>query len=94
MRALEAAVPTERDGVVGYEVFLIGGDDALVAVPADRFFVFLRAFSRKVPCRMGGVGTPIVLLRSAAGSRQNADCSGVPAGRGVLAIGQTDEELG
>ena len=56
--ALEAAVPTERDGVVGYEVFLIGGDDALVAVPADRFFVFLRAFQEKYHAAWAGSAHP------------------------------------
>jgi hypothetical protein len=41
---LEKAVPTGGDRVVGYEVFLLGGDDAVVAVPANRLFAFLEEF--------------------------------------------------
>ncbi len=41
---LEQAVPTGSDRVVGYEVFLLGGDDAVVALPANRLFAFLEKF--------------------------------------------------
>jgi hypothetical protein len=41
---LEQAIPTGRDRVVGYEVFLLGVDDAVVALPANRLFAFLEKF--------------------------------------------------
>jgi hypothetical protein len=41
---LEHAVPTGGSRVAGYEVLLLGGDDAVVALPANRFFAFLETF--------------------------------------------------
>jgi|ERR1039458_4761060 hypothetical protein len=41
---LEEAIPTGGDRVAGYEVFLLGGDDAVVALPANRLFAFLEKF--------------------------------------------------
>jgi hypothetical protein len=41
---LEHAVPKGGSRVAGFEVLLLGGDDAVVALPANRLFAFLEKF--------------------------------------------------